>query len=407
MRICLLLCLSLVLQFAQAQGLLKGTVVDDASGQALAGASVFLSNTSAGTIANSSGNFELYIPAGKYDLIASSVGYETFSGPVNAGALPERLTIRLKQKPRELEQVVVALEKDGWQRWGRFFLESFIGTSVQGLSCRLRNPETLRFFNDKEKGVLTVVAREPLIIENKALGYRIHYQLEEFTYSFRDRYLLYTGFPLFEPMTGSASKQRRWENARASVYAGSLMHFMRSLYRNRLRQDGFRLYRQRKMPNLKEVRSQERLPQGRIYCMKSGARFRCDVPDDTIRAYQEYIGNDEITRFTDNKRLSGDSIAYAGDSTTAVLDFTDYLVVIYDEAQTPAEYRKQVVQGNYAMQSEIVLINGRPVAVEANGAFFNPVDLLTTGWWAWSEKAGTMLPFDYQPPEPKTGQEKR
>ena len=50
------------------------------------------------------------------------------------------------------------------------------------------------------------------------------------------------------------------------------------------------------------------------------------------------------------------------------------------------------------MMSELLLINGRPVEVLANGSYFNPEDLLSSGWWGWWEKMGTMLPFDYQPP---------
>jgi hypothetical protein len=50
------------------------------------------------------------------------------------------------------------------------------------------------------------------------------------------------------------------------------------------------------------------------------------------------------------------------------------------------------------MMSQIVLINDTPIEIEANGSYYSPTDLMALGYWAWSEKIATMLPFDYTPP---------
>jgi hypothetical protein len=63
----------------------------------------------------------------------------------------------------------------------------------------------------------------------------------------------------------------------------------------------------------------------------------------------------------------------------------------------PAEFKQTFPRSSDALQSEITLLNGKPVEVFANGAYFNPQDLLSSGYWGWWEKIGTMLPFDYQP----------
>jgi hypothetical protein len=97
--------------------------------------------------------------------------------------------------------------------------------------------------------------------------------------------------------------------------------------------------------------------------------------------------------------LTGDSIAYAIDSITAGMDFKNYLLVTYKKKFAPKEFLQQFPKAGGAMMSQITLINQKPIEIHANGSYFNPVDLLSTGYWAWSEKAATMLPSDYVPPK--------
>jgi hypothetical protein len=62
----------------QPGGVLSGIVRDSAGGKPLAGVSVFLNNTSRGTVTRSDGSFLLpNIPKGAYELIISAIGYQT------------------------------------------------------------------------------------------------------------------------------------------------------------------------------------------------------------------------------------------------------------------------------------------------------------------------------------------
>lgn len=221
-----LLLLLLFFPFAAfSQKALRGIVNDATTGRPVPGASVFLSNTSVGTTANAEGRFEITIPAGRYDLVVSSIGYETFSTGINSNALPDILPVTLNSKAKEMDAVIIRqMEKNGWQTWGTFFKQNFIGSSEEGERTELKNPKALRFYRDKTKGTLDIIATEPLVMENRALGYRIRYQLESFSYEFGSRMLQYTGYPLFEEMEGGAAKQRRWAEARRKVYYGSQMH---------------------------------------------------------------------------------------------------------------------------------------------------------------------------------------
>jgi hypothetical protein len=166
---------------ADSQKLLKGIVLDAEKNKPVPNASVFLNTTSFGTVTNNEGNFELLVPGGKYDLIVSSIGYETYNQTINVDNMSDFITVKLKIKSQVLETVVVEpYEKDGWQKWGKLFLESFIGTSANSFNCTIKNKEVLHFRNSKKNNELSAFADEPLIIENKALGYTLKYQLETF-----------------------------------------------------------------------------------------------------------------------------------------------------------------------------------------------------------------------------------
>jgi hypothetical protein len=80
------------------------------------------------------------------------------------------------------------------------------------------------------------------------------------------------------------------------------------------------------------------------------------------------------------------------------MSFPDYLVVTYKNQLAPPSYAR-VFSGDNSrtMESQLRLINGIPIEIESNGSFYNPRDLLSIGYWAWSEKIARMLPFDYRP----------
>src|SRR5262249_14498521 len=132
---------------AQPSNYIKGKVVQIQTGAAISNASVFITNTSKGTVSNLSGEFELpNVPEGTYDLVISCIGYETQVHTYHAKDLPLQLTVQLKPRMQELETVFVEpYEKDGWKKWGKFFTDNFIGTSSLANRCTIKNYEVLRF----------------------------------------------------------------------------------------------------------------------------------------------------------------------------------------------------------------------------------------------------------------------
>jgi hypothetical protein len=384
-----------------SQKLLKGIVIDEQNNKPIANASVFLNTTSIGTVTNSQGNFELAIPNGRYDLIISSIGYTTYNQTLYTDKAEDFITIKLKLKTLVMQTVVIEpYEKDGWEKWGNFFLERFIGTSAYAQHCKIENVGVIHFRNSKKKNELSAIADEPLIIVNKALGYTIQYQLENFTYNFNTHYLVYAGYPFFQLMKGNSHKQKHWDKSRSEAYFGSMMHFMRSVYRNKIIEENFEVRSLQKIPNYEKLRVKAAFTSNQHRVQRSdGTIIVSPINKDTANYYESILNQPDYKNVVGKNVLKGDSTAYAVDSTTAGLDFDNYLLVIYNNKLAPLEYRERFPKSSEAMMSEIILINQRPVEIHANGSYYNPVDLMSTGYWAWSETIAMMLPFDYVPPK--------
>ena len=97
--------------FAQGQGTIRGTVFDDANGEAVPFANVVLDGTKMGCATDLSGFFLINkIPNGTYTLRARFVGYEDYNQEVTvSGTRPQTLTIRLKPSSKVLGEVEINL----------------------------------------------------------------------------------------------------------------------------------------------------------------------------------------------------------------------------------------------------------------------------------------------------------
>jgi hypothetical protein len=391
-----------VCQSVSAQKNISGVVKSADNGQPVAGASVFLNNTSVGTVTSNTGAFNLNLPIGKFDLVISSIGYITQVKTISSQESTDHFIIQLQPEVKELQAVVVEpFEKDGWAKWGQLFLDNFIGISSMAKECRIKNKETIRFRYSKTKQIVTAHTTEPLIIENDYLGYKLQYLLEEFSYNFKTKMIFYVGYPLFQPMKGNNAKMKRWERRRAELYTGSMMHFMRSLYRNTLLEEGFEVRRLEKLQNMEKKRVNAMYADILKSAKASGATTlnlnSTSLHPDSNAYYQTIMKQTDHIDVLYNTVLPGDSIAFAVNTTTAGMDFPDYLQVLYKHKTAHPDYIKMFPKSSTAVLSQIQLINGNPIEVQANGMYYSPLELVSSGYWSWSEKISTMLPFDYWP----------
>jgi hypothetical protein len=331
-----------------------GKVVDSVSGQPLAGASVFCQNTTIGTLSKADGSFHLRLANGGYDLILSYTGYETQSIRIGKDHKPtDTVTILLKGQDKSMEQAVVtgsAEVANGWEKYGQFFLDNFIGTTPNATQCVLENKDALKFYFYKKRNKLRVKAGSDLIITNNALGYRIKYQLDSFVYDYGSNISSYTGYPLFEELPADPARLATWKQNRLYSYSGSRLHFIRSWYDSTLEEEGFVL----ELADSNDNRKTRRI----------------DDPYDA-KFYSVDSGDVEIGI---QGRLR---VSY-----TAQLPDKKYLM----ERKFPMNTRVEI--------SAIDIIGG--FVIEENGYFYDQADVTNIGYWSW-KKLAELLPYDYLP----------
>ncbi len=400
---------SLLALMLQAQPVLNGSVLGADNKEPIASANVYLSNSSVGTITNEKGQFTISpFPSGRYDLVVSCIGYVTQVITISSTQLPPSLTVLLKPNVEELQEVIVEpYEKNGWEKWGSFFIEHFIGTSAYASQCKLLNKDVIKFRFNKKANTLKAMAYEQLVVENEALGYVLKYDLTRFDFNFTTRVFLYQGYPLFQEMeTKRNGVQRRWEKKREDAYYGSMMHFMRSLFQNKLIEQHFEVRKLIKISDAEKNRVRSLYRSQVVNAAIEGHAININGEQNGLRrdsaAYYRKVMNDpESMNVLINQVLPGDSIAFGVDSVTAGLEFPDYLQVVYTKKKTPPEYKSRLPRGveSILLTSEIFRTSNNIIKVLANGSYFEGTDLITSGYWAWSEKIGDMLPSDYWPPK--------
>ncbi|NNU34603.1 hypothetical protein HK413_11880 [Mucilaginibacter sp. S1162] len=115
-----------------------------------------------------------------------------------------------------------------------------MGESANAKACKILNPDVIEF--STTKGVLLATTPDFPVIENANLGYRIKYLLKNFSYNSTLDVTLYDGDCIFEQLTGTAEQQALWIKNRKLAYEGSLMHYLRALFTNTTRAEGFLTY---------------------------------------------------------------------------------------------------------------------------------------------------------------------
>jgi hypothetical protein len=347
-----------VTSFAQTFYVVTGKIIDTQSSQPLQDASVFAQNTTIGTATDAEGNFKLYLPNGGYDLVVTYTGYNTETKRVTTGGdANKNIVIQLFQKEKQMADVTIVASsevKDGWEKYGSFFLDEFIGKTANSKNCTIRNPEVLKFYFSKKKNRLKVLASEALRIENKSLGYNIKYTLDSFTHEYTSEISLYTGYPLFTEMTATDSLQQlQWAQARAKAYNGSILHFMRSVYNKSLKEQGFEIQ----------------------FLVKA---------------------NDKITSVPLKDEYG--ALHYEKDDSTNTVEILPNQVdvgVIYSK-EKPAPNFLILNPGEPAdfQFSILSFLPKQSIVIEENGYYYEQNELSISGYWTWDKVADT-VPYDY------------
>ncbi|WP_299984514.1 carboxypeptidase-like regulatory domain-containing protein [uncultured Pontibacter sp.] len=398
MKQTLLISLFFLISIAVQAQTLKGRVVDAATNDPLEYVSVYLNTTTRGTTTNDKGEFALAMPAGTYEVIVSSLGYEPLVYTAPTDSMPSAILFKLTPKAQMLGVVEVQGKRDAqWYDNLEVFKENFLGRSWIAKGCKLLNPEVLTIDFDHSSGVLSVAARGPLLIENSLLGYKVEYLLTDFTYRTKEGYVTFEGYPRYELMQGSKGKQRKWEKNREAAYRGSAMHFARALQQKRLEQEGFNLRRLYRLPNPNRPTDEE-IAEARAHLRANGNTTT--IPD----SISDILRRARLPRFVE--QLDMNPVPYSEYLTLAEgkarLSFEQFMQVVYTgEQEEPAyvrstsDFLKGATARKPTFQTSVFSLQADTVGVEPAGNFLNPLDVLFEGYWSW-EKVGDMLPLDYQ-----------
>lgn len=337
-----------------------GKIISSITKQPLQGASVFAQNTTLGTATDADGNFKLSLPDGGYSLAITFTGYNTESKRIsNADANDKTVVYELSQKEKQMEEVAIVSTsevKEGWEKYGSFFIEKFIGQTINSESCILKNKEVLKFYFSKKRNRLKILATEPLLIENAALGYSIKYDLDSFTHEYNTEISLYTGYPLFEEMLAADNDQQlKWTKARQDVYKGSMLQFMRGLYHKTLQEDGFEI-QFLVNENEKETALKVKYFYGALNYTKNDSTLIVQVRPNQLRLGVIYLKEKPAQKF----------------------------ISLYPEE--PAEFQF----------SSLTFLPGEWISIEQNGYYFEQNDIAINAYWTWARMAD-QLPYDYDP----------
>src|SRR5688572_23579386 len=103
-----LLCFSFIQNILSQQFYIRGRVTDAENQLPLKGASIYINNTTKGSVTDDNGNFELGpFQPGRYEVVASYVGYESllYSAEIKTTGL--RISFKLEKKEAVMREVLV------------------------------------------------------------------------------------------------------------------------------------------------------------------------------------------------------------------------------------------------------------------------------------------------------------
>lgn len=225
---------------------ISGTVVDALTGAPVEFANVFLAQTTSGTSTDASGAFVLRnVPAGSYELIVSRVGYGRSSRHIDvAPATGRPLRIELQPRAFESEEVeILGLEPGEWRRLLGFFTTAFLGRTENASSCTILNPLHLDLRYNADTRILTATCDTTLVIENRALGYRIDCEIDLFEWDVVQDIGRYIIYPRFLPLPVLSPEDSAHQAARRErTYKGSFKHFLRSMISGTADEEMFGMY---------------------------------------------------------------------------------------------------------------------------------------------------------------------
>ena len=312
---------------------IQGVVLDRNNNSPIQSATIYFNGTFSGVLSDEQGYFELDNSDYKsMPITISSLGYYSFG--LSDFPTDKQLIIFLTPKVFELDEIVVtAIDiQKARKRNLRMFKREFLGKTPNARKCKIMNEDDISLVYDDDNKKLKAFSSKPILIENRALGFKITYYLDKFEYNKITDYLLLTGnYNFIEDSAIRWGKQKRIERRRKSTYLGSRMHFFRALWANNLNST--------------------------LFAVENSAYVKL--------SYHEYVSD------TDSLGVKGQMQKY--------LKSSGNLIVTYFSKEW-SESRIEIIKGY--------------IQFNKNG-YFDPLGIIWEGDMA-KQRVGDLLPFEYQ-----------
>ena len=219
---------------------IKGTVLESKTNIPVI-ATIYFNGTFAGTLSDQNGDFELDISKNtSLPLTISSIGY--YSVTLADFSTDKPLIVYMTPKVYEVKEVVISSGSLVKRRRANLnlFKNVFLGTTSNARNCEITNENDITFNYESDQDTLKAYASKPILITNRALGYKITYYLDRFEYNKKDRSIIFAGNLIFnEDLATKEPHNEVSERRRKEAYFGSRMHFFRALWADDLESAGF------------------------------------------------------------------------------------------------------------------------------------------------------------------------
>ncbi|TCD07148.1 carboxypeptidase-like regulatory domain-containing protein [Pedobacter frigidisoli] len=390
--------------YAQQSFILSGTIKDKRN-QPLPGTGVYVSDYKIATSTDDQGNYILKLKPGNYNILVQLIGFKALNKNVIISDKNINLDFTLEENTTQLSEVTIKPDPNRLS-YLNTFKTYFIGLTENAQKCKILNSDVLRFDYDREKSLLTVQTEEFLIIENKALGYKIKYLVKEFQYDYRAGIVYYEGYPTYEDLPGTENQKKKWSEKRQEAFNGSSQQFFNALFNGTSQKDGFiinKLIRNQAEEDLADSIAESQvggLTSPRLLLPGSisfGTEKKPLIPNTITK-----IKSNHAVAVLNRAEIFPDTLVHRYNDDIKKIDFTNVLYVIYIKEKESALYKNRinmsVSRTPELANFQISLINLKvpPAYFYKNGGVYNPRSMLFEGYWAW-EKIADSVPMDYIP----------
>lgn len=356
-----------------SQKTIQGSVLNEATGLPIEGASIYFNNTSIGTSANAAGKFSIPFPdMVNAELIISAVGFQLIVfKPNEAGIQDKNLVFKLSLKEQQLKEVLILTDAVR-KKYLAIFEREFLGITEEASRSAIKNKKDIYFTSGDTKNSIKAYSDTPLVIINKMLGYKISFDLGEFFYDQKSGRTFYYGYTRFEEMGDKNS----WVKNRKHCYYGSTVHFYRSLINNDLKKQGYQIYL------IKPVH----------FSTDSTAGSKNKI---TVTRPNEQEEMAMAVGVTATQIITADS----SNSNNYNVTIPGKLMVQYQKDPSSKDYLKKntLVQGYLPTGFRAYVTVKAPfISLNNTGIINNPMEVEYSGYWIY-EKTANMLPFNYTP----------